>query len=287
MTQLRFLAAVLVLALTFVAPARGAACSAEPPKQSEYLQAIQLGFETTQYLEKAYQEQGDMVVLIARIGSLASSKRFQRQLSPYWQYTHAGLVFRDHPSGQWSVVHLLNTCGGQSAIFEQGLMRFSLDKPDVYVNAIVHLKPQLQGALAAVVIKQNLAQAMFQGSQYSSISYPYSLDYQNSNEYILMLLAAAMAPESNQPNNRQQSMGYFLNSKLKAAFQPELVKVGVFESLGSSLGLGPSNATLKDHTRQERRNGKMEFVSVGSLVHWLTQLGQVTHHREIHLNRKN
>ncbi|HIG37425.1 MAG TPA: DUF2145 domain-containing protein [Oceanospirillaceae bacterium] len=166
-------------------------------------------------------------------------------------------------------------------------MRFSLDKPDIYINAIVHLKPQLQRALANVVIKQNLAKAMFQNSQYSSISYPYSLDYQNSNEYILMLLAAAMAPESSKPNNREQSMRYFLNSKLKATFQPELVKVGVFESFGSSLGLGPSNATLKDHTRQERRNGKMEFVSVGSLVHWLTQLGQVTHHRELNLNRKN
>jgi hypothetical protein len=58
MKQLRLLTTALVMALAIAAPAFGATCSSEPPSQTEYLQAIQLGFETTQYLEKTTKNKG-------------------------------------------------------------------------------------------------------------------------------------------------------------------------------------------------------------------------------------
>ena len=68
--------ATFFLTLGVVAPAYSAECTSTPPNQDQYLKAIQLGFETAQYLEKEYLEHGDTVVLIARIGSLTPIKRF-------------------------------------------------------------------------------------------------------------------------------------------------------------------------------------------------------------------
>lgn len=258
-------------------------CENSPPTQSEYEKAIQLGFKTQHRLEQLHQQHGDSVVLIARIGSTSPKKRFIKKLGPFWEYTHAGIAYRNHPRGQWTIVHLLNTCNEKSDIFAQGLMRFSLDRPHQYKNAIGRLDPQLQKRLEDVIIKQNLAKQLHGKNLYSSISSPYNLRYQNSNEYILATLVTALAPAHKQPVNRAQAKRFFLNSHLEQKFEPELTKVNFFERLGKSLGVGPGNASLDDHSRKERVKGQIQMVSVGSLFNFLNRLNKLVATAEISL----
>lgn len=258
-------------------------CENAPPTQSEYEQAIQLGFKTQHRLEQLYQDYGDHVVLIARIGSASPKKRFIKKLGPFWNYTHAGIAYRNHPRGQWTVVHLLNTCNEKSDIFAQGLMRFSLDRPHQYKNAIGRLAPQLQQRLEEIIVKQDLAKRLHSKDLYSSISSPYNLRYQNSNEYILATLVTALAPDHQQPMSRAQAKHYFLHSHLEKQFEPELTKVSFFERLGKSLGVGPGNASLDDHSRKERVKGQIQMVSVGSLFNFLNRLNKLVSTTEITL----
>lgn len=60
------------------------------------------------------------VALIARVGQGLSEHGLV--------YSHAGFAVRDHPSGRWPVVHLLNQCSTHaSGLYVQGLVKFVAD----------------------------------------------------------------------------------------------------------------------------------------------------------------
>lgn len=260
------------------------ACSSTNPSQEQFEKAIKLGFLTQVKLEQLHQEHGDRVVLLARIGSATPEKRFIKKLGPYWHYTHAGLAYRNHPNGPWTVVHLLNTCDKQSAIFAQGLMRFSLDNPLIYSNAIGRLTPALQQQLENVVIHNKLSKALHTGpNSYSSVSHPYNNKYQNSNEYILDTLAAALAPDYVTVNNTAIAKQVLLQTEPMSLFEPEQTKVKFWEIIGKSFNIGPGNASLDDHSRQEKQQGKLEMVSVGSLFAFLQRSNLLVGSFEVHL----
>lgn len=269
-----FLVAMLTWSLASMAAGSGTGCQSEQPSITEYIQAIRLADKTIKRLEQRYKEANHNVVLIARIGSDTPQKRFTRQLSPYWYYTHAGIAIRNQQDGTWQVVHLLNTCNEASSIFAQGLIRFSLDKPFKYRNLIIEIDNKLQKSLTDIVRVDKLATAFHADSSYSSIASPFSLDYQNSNEYILAILSAAMAKPDRTIVNREQAKQYFL-THLRPYFVAEGAKIGFFEALGSSFGLGPGNATLKDHSKNEKRKGEFLFVSVGSVFQMLSTLNRL------------
>ena len=275
---------MLVVAGLVQAQGSGQGCDSSEPTVEEYNKAIQLGYKTQSRLEQLYTESGDTVALISRVGSDTPEKRFQQRVGEFWRYTHSALVFRNHPAGQWSVVHLLNTCGENSDIFVQGLMRFSLDKPYVYSNAISRLTPDLQDRLEAIVLQHDLAKKLHaSNNQYSSISSPYNQIYQNSNEYILTILATAIAPANQMPQTFDQAKHFFLTSAMRAYFTAEVVKVGFFERFGKSVGFGPGNARLDDHSKAERRKGRFDMVSSGSLHAFVQKSGMQTGSFEISL----
>ena len=249
----------------------------EPPTKQEYEQAIRLGYDTQVILEDLHTKHGDKVVLIARVGSKAPETRFAKRIGDFWHHTHAGIAYRNHSLGQWTVVHLLNTCNKESGIFAEGLMRFSLDKPHKYENAIGRLQPQLQHRLEELIVHKQLGNAFHAGpGTYSSVSSPYNLKYQNSNEYILTTLVAAMMPDNKTYINRQQAMNYLWNSPLRHQFEPEHTKVSFIERIGKSFGLGAGNASLDDHSSKERSKGRLEMVSVGSLFNFLAETDMLT-----------
>ena len=60
------------------------------------------------------------VALIARVGQGLSEHGLV--------YSHAGFAVRDHPSGRWPVVNLLNQCSTHaSGLYVQGLVKFFVD----------------------------------------------------------------------------------------------------------------------------------------------------------------
>lgn len=260
-------------ALFCILPAAAAAdgCAAVQMSTEEYRQAAQLAGRVLLYL----QQSGADVVLLGRVGSDAPQKRFVKKIS-FWNYTHAGLAYRSHPAGAWTVVHLLNICGEQSGVFEESLLKFFLDKPFEYRAVVAVPSPPLQRALEELIVGRNAAAAYRDNSVYSSISYPFSLARQNSNEYILDTMAAALAlQEGRAAPDRSAAKEYFLTSPYRDNFSPEILQAGFWESLAASLGLGPANATLDDHTASERAGGKFEFVAVGSLIQFMDDMSML------------
>jgi len=79
--------------------ARGGGCNSEPLESARIADAASTALRTADALD-AHDEP---VPLIARV---------ERDLSEHGLvYSHAGFAVRDHASGRWSVVHLLNECG--------------------------------------------------------------------------------------------------------------------------------------------------------------------------------
>lgn len=215
------------------------------------------------------------VVLLGRAGSDAPQKRFAEKIG-FWNYTHAGLAYRNHPDGEWTVAHLLNICGEKSGVFAESFLKFYLDNPHEYRAVAAVPSAQMQDALEELIVREDAAAGYRNGSVYSSISYPFSLARQNSNEYILDTFAAALARMDGATIlSREDAKEYFLSSAHRDKFAPEIIRTNFFEALGASFGLGPDNATLEDHTPAERAAGRFEFVSVGSLIQFLDELGML------------
>ena len=223
------------------------------------------------------------VALLGRAGSDAPEKRFVKKIGA-WNYTHGGLVYRNHPAGKWTVVHLINTCKEQSEVFTETVMQFFLDNPHEYRAVVAVPSAQMQNALEELIVRKNAAAGFRNDSVYSSISYPFSLARQNSNEYILDTFAAALAKmEKREIFSREEAKEYFLSSPHREKFAPEILRAGFVEVLGAFFGFGPKNATLDDHTFAEKTAGEFAFVSVGALTNFLQNLQMLQQTKELTL----
>ncbi|NCT49866.1 MAG: DUF2145 domain-containing protein [Paraglaciecola sp.] len=254
-----------------------------------YIKALQMSSKLSDYLEKKHLSDGTSVVLLGRAGSNSPSTRFTSKVSQYWSYTHAGLAYREHPFGQWTVVHLLNDCGQKSSIYQESLSKFFLDDPYEYKVVVAIPDPALQAGLHDLIVNKNLATALFNNSTYSSVSNPFNTQRQNSNEYILDTLTAAMAHMAGNRTvfTREQAKDYLHSSGLVKKVSPERVKVKGIESLGLALGFGPENATLDDHPRSERRDGAVSMVSVGTLITFLQDTAHLLSTTELALQDRS
>ncbi|MGI9298726.1 MAG: DUF2145 domain-containing protein [Gammaproteobacteria bacterium] len=279
---LRRAAAVLVPAIfaSFAAPAFAEGeCPTVRMGAEGHRKAAQLAAKVLAHLQTTDAK----VVLLGRAGSDAPQKRFGEKIG-FWNYTHAGLAYRNHPAGEWTVAHLLNICGEESGVFEESFLKFYLDNPHEYRAVAAVPSAPMQDALEDLIVRRNAAAGYRNGSVYSSISHPFSLARQNSNEYILDTFAAALArAEDAIILSREDAKEYFLSSAHRDKFAPEIIRTNFFEALGASLGFGPGNATLDDHTPAERAAGRFEFVSVGSLIQFLDELGMLQSAKEFAL----
>lgn len=280
---------ILFISLNFSAQAAekgsGTGCANTQMGPQGYQKAAQLSTKVLNYLEKKHAKSQTKVVILGRVGSNSPSERFQKKVSQYWNYTHAGLAYRNHPDGQWAIVHLLNDCGKESSIYAQSMMKFFMDDPYAYRTVIGIPSMEMQNQLETVIVERNMAKALFNNSVYSSVSNPFNTKRQNSNEYILDTLVLAYAYQHGTTDifTREQAKDYLLNNDLKRHVIPEEVKVKGLESLGMALGFGPKNATLDDHSKSERRNGKVNMVSVGTLLEFLSNIGQLESSSELAL----
>ncbi len=249
----------------------GTGCKAISIGPQGYSKAAQLSDKVLGYLNKKHADTGAKVVLLGRIGSDSPQKRFQAKVSQYWRHTHAGLAYRNHQDGQWQIVHLLNDCGQESSIYSESMMKFFLDDPYEYKAVIAIPSMDIQDALQTMIVERDMATALFNDSVYSSVSNPFNTQRQNSNEYILDTLVTAVAYVNGTTNifTREQAKAYMLDNELDQFVEAEEVKVKGLESLGMALGFGPSNASLEDHPKKSRRKGRINMVSVGTLIQFL------------------
>ena len=109
------------------------------------------------------------------------------------RYSHAGLALRGADGAPWQVRHLYFACDeGRPRIFDQGLAGFvfGTDSAERGFVSIVVLPADAAATLAAGARDDGLALALL-GERYSANAYAFGLVYQNCNQWIAELFAAA------------------------------------------------------------------------------------------------
>lgn len=259
---IRFAAA---LAALVAAPAwAGSDCSEKPLTVEAFSNASVMAVK----LRDVLNDSGAKVAIVGRVGSDISDQGLR--------YTHAGFVQRDHPKGRWVFVHLLNSCGSNSSgIYDEGLINFFIDDPFSYDAVIAVPTPQLQDSLDSV-LKGPTVTALHNPS-YSMIAYPFAAKYQNSNQWLLEVLAAAqMGAEPLLSRDKAQA---FHKSK---GYNGDRVSISAFRRLGA--GLFRANVQFDDHPDSDARKGKYMVVTVRSVIRYLERTGNLMKRQEITLN---
>lgn len=199
------------------------------------------------------------VVMIARVGS---------DVSKYgMKYTHAGFALRHHPQGQWLFIHVLNQCStAYSALYDEGLVNFFLDDPFQLDALIVTPSPQLQQKLLQRL--SSPSRFVLHQRYYSVLAYPFSPRYQNSNGWILEMLASAQMPVA--PTHRAGVQRFLINQ----GYTGDRIRVSPLKRVGASLF--KANVQFDDHPEATTFSHRYEIVSVASIVRYLQQTDNST-----------
>jgi hypothetical protein len=244
--------ALLALALPVQAAFAGTPCEGPAPSLDQTRSSMLMADATRAALDGI----GDEVVLIARVGQDLSKYRLT--------YSHMGFAVREHPAGAWSVVHKLNACGTASAaLYDEGLINFFSDGTFRYQAGVWRLAPQAQARLKKALLGKKARD--YHEPNYSLVAYPFSTRYQNSNGWVLELLAFALAPED-EANTRTTAQAW-----LKAnGYQPTELELGTLTRLGARVS--KANVSFDDHPGELRWKGRIQAVTVESVVTWLRSL---------------
>lgn len=247
--RLRRVVATFLLATCLGPAVAGVNCSEVPPTPESVRKGLRLAFQVFGTLN----ESGESVALIGRVGSDLSKYRLR--------YSHMGMVVRDHRKGRWTVVHLLNQCGtANSALYDEGLGNFFNDDLFAYEAILVFPSPENQQRLLKT-LSTTLPSSLYEPA-YNMLSYPWSTKYQNSNQWIVEVLAAAWAPGGS-VFNRQQAQAWLK----QAGYQPTLLRIGTFERLGGRMFR--ANIAFDDHPNELRFSDQIYTATVESEVEFV------------------
>lgn len=195
---------------------------------------------------------GDDVVLIARAG---------QDLRKYnLTYSHMGFAVRQ-ADGSWGLVHKLNECGtAHSSLYDEGLANFYSDSPFRYQAGIWRLEPAVQAKLKRALLSKKAND--YHEQAYNMLAYPFSTRYQNSNGWVLELLAWSLAPED-EANTRSSAQTWLK----QAGYVPSTLELGALTRLGARVT--KANVAFDDHPGEMRWSGHIQTVTVDSMVSWL------------------
>jgi hypothetical protein len=244
----------LLLAAVFAGTApvahAGRSCEARKTTPQTVERAMTLAEKTLASLNAS----GDKVVVLARAG---------QDLKYGVRYSHLGLAYQ-LPDGQggmtWRVVHKLNTCGtSESAIYRQGLGEFFLDDLWRFEAAWLAPSPEMQARLLVLLQGQGRLTTLHH-QPYSIVSYAWGTKYQQSNQWAIETMAAAMEPGI---NVRQQAQAWL---KFKG-YEPTTLKLGPLTRLGGRMTA--ANVAFDDHPGEKRFSDRIETVTVDSVFAWL------------------
>lgn len=200
---------------------------------------------------QALDASGAQLALIARVG---------QDLSKYkLRYSHIAFVWRDHPGGRWLLMHELNQCGtGESALYNEGMGNFFLDNVFAFETLIIIPGAASQGRIAALLASD--MPLRLHAPRYNMLAYAYSTEYQNSNQWVLEMLAAA---DSNAVKDRRQAQAWLA----QAGYRPITINIPALTRLGARVSR--ANVAFDDHPFERRMSGLIDTVTVESLVRFV------------------
>ncbi len=249
MRRLVVLSVALALWASLGLPAHaGRSCAPHQPTA----QGIERGMQLAQRTAQALDASGARVVLLGRAG---------QDLSKYGlRYSHLGWAYKSE-AGPWRVVHKLNECGtAVAAVYRQGLGEFFLD--DLWRHEAVWAVPvpEVQARLLPV-LQANAQATQLHVRPYSMVSYAWGEKYQQSNQWALETLAAAMEPASVRQRAQAQAWLRF------KGYEPSVLKIGPLTRLGGRVTA--ANVAFDDHPPEKRFSDRIETVTVDSALVWL------------------
>jgi len=166
-------------------------------------------------VQEALSATGSDAVLISRSGLDLS--RFGIR------YSHAAIAWKN-VAGMWSARQLYYACDeGKPRLYDQGLAGFVMginDATQGYVS-IVSLSPEAAQALRQAALDTPRALHLL-AARYSANAYPFSLHYQNCNQWVIELLAVAWGDLADGDDLRARAQQWLR----EASYQPEPVDVG-------------------------------------------------------------
>jgi len=160
---------------------------------------------------------GDAVALVARSGLNLSRVGLR--------YSHAGVLLREgsDAGAAWSVRQLYYACDeGVPRLYDQGLAGFvsGTDDPALGYVSIVLLPRDAAAALAAAARDRPRALRLL-AATYSANAYAFGLRYQNCNQWVMELLAAAWGGLADGADLRERAQGWLRTS----GYAPQPVEV--------------------------------------------------------------
>ena len=239
----------LLLACAALPALAGQACAEKPATPEGSAKSAQLSTQARELLDR----QQLSFALVARSGV---------DLSEFGlHHSHVGVAWRDHPRGRWYTFHLLNRCGtGQSELIEQSLEDFynvELHDYEALISApSFPMQIRLQKAFFSPLAQQ------LHEREYNMIAHPYSTKYQNSNQWVLEVIASALAPAG------------YVSSRLSAqdwlkhnGYTPSVIPIAAGKRAGARL-FSP-HVRFSDHTDEEWQAARYSVVSVDSVLNFV------------------
>lgn len=179
-------AVAAALLLAAAAAAAGLPRGCDPARQVSATQQDRL-LHFAAAIRDALAASGVPAALIARSGTDLS--RFGLR------YSHAAVALADGLDTPWAVRQLYYACAeGRARLFDQGLAGFvsGSDDADIGYVSVLLPPPEAAAALAKAGLDKGLALGLLD-ARYSANAYPFSTQYQNCNQWVAELLAAAVA----------------------------------------------------------------------------------------------
>ncbi len=251
----RALAVVLLLWLILVIHdvKAGQTCEAHSPNAEELRNGLALAAKVQTAIDATDAD----VLLIARVG---------QDLSKYnLKHSHIAFLLRDRAaakaSGTWGVFHMLNHCGKPtSGLFNEGLGMFFMDTPFRYEALVITPSRDLQSRLKVILASDRPAK--FKAERYNMLAYPFNVASQNSNQWVLEILAAAMSQE--RPVQTREDAHAYLRY---VSYEPTTLHLDTLTRLGASIT--KQNISFDDHPFGRRMSGKIDTVTVDSVAKFI------------------
>ncbi len=208
---------------------------------------------------------------LARSGqSVALMSRSGLDLSRFGQrYSHTGVSLQANAELPWAVRQLYYACDEQRPrLYDQGVAGFLLgtDNPKLGYVSIVFLPVAAAGLLEQVALDKQQALSLL-APVYSANAYPFSVQYQNCNQWVIELLAAAwgMLPDPATSEDRRAAAQHWLQDQ---GYRPSEFSVrNPFLILGSHFVKWVHS---DDHPREEVKQSRYSVsmpASIEAFVH--------------------
>lgn len=217
-------------------------------------QALARGLELGQRVRDQLEKSGAAAALVARVGL---------NLSEYGQrYTHMGVAVRDHVRRRWQVLHLFNPCGkAESEITVQPLEQFFEVDLFEYEALVATPAYAVQAALRGAFMNPATTRALHKPA-YNMIAHPFNTRFQNSNQWILEMLALVL-DRSGSIQDRVAAQAWLQRS----GYEPGSIRISNLRRSGARL-FSP-HVSFADHTQEEFEKQTYLVITVDSIVRFL------------------